>query len=185
MDSNRSPRSDAAPTNQATESPTATHTTRRRLLAAGGATALAGLAGCTDIMNSVAGAILKDVNVLNGTSQERSGSVTVVDPNGDTQLSESFTVAPSNSDDEGGDTDEPSSTPAYGDVFTDAGEYTVTVTLDSAINETNSREAGVTVDNTDDQHIIVGLGAEGAPSPIEILVIDDFSDLADRFGDAA
>jgi len=182
MDSNRSPRSDSQPTDKATESPTATHTTRRRLLAAGGATALAGLAGCTDIMNSIAGAILKDINVLNGTDQERSGSVAVIDPNGKTQLAESFTVAPSSNDE--GDTDDPSSTPAYGDVFTDAGEYTVTVDLDSAINGTSSREASVTVDNTDDQHIIVSLGAEGAPSPIEILVINEFSDLADRFGDA-
>jgi len=135
-------------------------------------------------MNSIAGAILKEVNVLNGTDQEQSGNVTVVDPNGETQLSESFTVAPSDNDDEE-DTDEPSSTPAYGDVFTESGEYTVTVELDSAINETSSREATVTVDNTDDQHIIVGLGADDAPSPIEILVIDEFSDLADRFGDDA
>ena len=135
-------------------------------------------------MNSIAGAILKDVNVLNGTDKEQSGSVTVVDPNGETQLSESFTVAPSDNDEEE-DTDEPSSTPAYGDVFTESGEYTVTVELDSAINETSSREATVTVDNTDDQHIIVGLGADDAPSPIEILVIDEFSDLADRFGDDA
>ena len=135
-------------------------------------------------MNSIAGAILKDVNVLNGTDKEQSGSVTVVDPNDETQLSESFTVAPSDNDEEE-DTDEPSSTPAYGDVFTESGEYTVTVELDSAINETSSREATVTVDNTDDQHIIVGLGADDAPSPIEILVIDEFSDLADRFGDDA
>jgi len=135
-------------------------------------------------MNSIAGAILKEVNVLNGTDQEQSGNVTVVDPNGETQLSESFTVAPSDNDEEE-DTDEPSSTPAYGDVFTESGEYTVTVELDSAINETSSREATVTVDNTDDQHIIVGLGADDAPSPIEILVIDEFSDLADRFGDDA
>ena len=135
-------------------------------------------------MNSIAGAILKEVNVLNGTDQEQSGNVTVVDPNDETQLSESFTVAPSDNDEEE-DTDEPSSTPAYGDVFTESGEYTVTVELDSAINETSSREATVTVDNTDDQHIIVGLGADDAPSPIEILVIDEFSDLADRFGDDA
>jgi len=160
-----------------------THTTRRRLLAAGGATALAGLAGCMDMINAVAGAILADVNVLNGTDQERSGTVTVVGPNGDTQLEESFTVAPSDSDNE--ETDGPSSTPTYSDVFTEAGEYTVTVELDSAINETSSREATVTVDNTEEQHIIVGLGADGAPNPIEILVIEEFSDLADRFGDAA
>ncbi|WP_411797844.1 hypothetical protein [Halonotius sp. F2-221B] len=177
MDPNHPACGDASPADH-----TATKTTRRRLLAAGGATALAGLAGCMDIMNAIAGAILEDVNVLNGTDQERSGTVTVVDPNGDTQLEESFTVAPSDSDDEE-DTDGPSSTPAYGDVFTDAGEYTVTVELDSAINETSSREATVTVDNTEEQHIIVALGGDGAPSPIEILVIDEFSDLADRFGD--
>ena len=162
---------------------TTTETTRRRLLAAGGATALTGLAGCTGIMNSIAGAILEDINVLNGTDQERSGTVTVVDPNGETQLDESFTVAPSDSDDE--ESDEPSSTPTYSEVFTDAGEYTVTVALDSPINETSSREATVTVDDPEKQHIIVGLGADGAPNPIEILVIDEFSDLADRFGDAA
>lgn len=158
-----------------------TQPSRRQFLAAGGATALAGLAGCTDIMNAVAGAILEDVNVLNGTEQERSGTVTVVDPNGETQLAESFTVAPSDSDDEEGDG--PSSTPAYGNVFTDSGEYTVSVELDSAINETHSREATVAVDDTDEQHIIVGLGADDAPNPIEVLVIEDFSDLADRFGD--
>jgi len=118
----------------------------------------------------------------NGTDQERSGTVTVVGPGGDTQLEESFTVAPSESDDEDG---ESSSTPTYGDVFTESGEYTVTVELESAINETSSREATVTVNDTENQHIIVGLGADDAPTPIEVLVIDEFSDLADRFDDAA
>lgn len=160
-----------------------THTTRRRLLAAGGATALTGLAGCTGIINSIAGAILEDINVLNGTDQERNGTVTVVDQNGETQLEESFTVAPSNNGD--GETAEPSSTPTYSEVFTDAGEYTVRVELDSPINETSRREATVTVDNPEEQHIIIGLGADGAPNPIEILVVKKFSDLADRFGDAA
>jgi hypothetical protein len=159
-----------------------TRPTRRRLLAVGGATALTGLAGCMDALNAVAGAILEDVNVLNGTDQERSGTVTVVGPGGDTQLEESFTVAPSESDDEDG---ESSSTPTYGDVFTESGEYTVTVELESAINETSSREATVTVNDTENQHIIVGLGADDAPTPIEVLVIDEFSDLADRFDDAA
>ena len=159
-----------------------TRPTRRRLLAVGGATALTGLAGCMDALNAVAGAILEDVNVLNGTDQEQRGTVTVVGPNGDTQLAESFTVAPSESDDEGG---ESSSTPTYGDVFTESGEYTVTVELESAINETDSREATVTVNDTENQHIIVGLGADDAPTPIEVLVIDEFSDLADRFNDTA
>ena len=159
-----------------------TRPTRRRFLAVGGATALTGLAGCMDALNAVAGAILEDVNVLNGTDQERSGTVTVVGPGGDTQLEESFTVAPSESDDEDG---ESSSTPTYGDVFTESGEYTVTVELESAINETSSREATVTVNDTENQHIIVGLGADDAPTPIEVLVIDEFSDLADRFDDAA
>ena len=159
-----------------------TRPTRRRLLAVGGATALTGLAGCMDALNAVAGAILEDVNVLNGTDQEQRGTVTVVGPNGDTQLEESFTVAPGESDDEGG---ESSSTPTYGDVFTESGEYTVTVELETAINETDSREATVTVNDTENQHIIVGLGADDAPTPIEVLVIDEFSDLADRFNDTA
>ena len=159
-----------------------TRPTRRRLLAVGGATALTGLAGCMDALNAVAGAILEDVNVLNGTDQEQRGTVTVVGPNGDTQLEESFTVAPSESDDEGG---ESSSTPTYGDVFTESGEYTVTVELETAINETDSREATVTVNDIENQHIIVGLGADDAPTPIEVLVIDEFSDLADRFNDTA
>ena len=180
MDPNRAAQSNATDRSAATA---VTQPTRRRLIAAGGATAVAGLAGCMDIMNTIAGAILKDVNVLNGTDQEHSGTVTVVYPNGDTRLSESFTVAPSDSDEEG-ETDEPSSTPTYGDVFTDAGEYTVTVELEEAIEGTSSREATVTVENTEEQHIIVSLGADGAPSPIEILVIDEFSDLADRFGDS-
>ncbi len=70
-------------------------------------------------------------------------------------------------------------------MFTESGEYTVTVELESAINETSSREASVTVNDTENQHIIVGLGADDAPTPIEVLVIDEFSDLADRFNDTA
>ena len=182
MGSNRSSRSNASPPDQTAGR---RKTTRRRVLAVGGAAAVAGLAGCTDIMNTVAGAILKDVNVLNGTSQARSGSLTVVDPGGNTRLSNSFTVAPSDSDSEENSTDERSSTPTYGDVFTDTGEYTVTVALDGDIDGTSRREATVTIDNIEEQHIIVSLGGDGAPSPIEILVIKEFTDLADRFDDAA
>jgi hypothetical protein len=159
-------------------------TTRRRLVAAGGGLATVGLAGCMGALNSVAEAILKDVNVINGTDTERRGSITVTGPDGETVLDDSFTVAPQDSDSADG---EQSSTPTFGDVFTGSGEYTVSVSLaaDSAINGRTDGEETVTIDTPDDQHIIVGLGASDSQSPIEILVINEFSDLADEFNESA
>ena len=129
-------------------------------------------------LNSVAEAILKDVNVINGTETERSGTVTVSGPAGETLLSSEFTVAPQDSESGDGET---SSTPTYGDVFTESGEYTVTVSLDedSAIDGTTDTETTVTVDDPENQHIIVGIGADESDVPIEILVIDEFSELAE------
>ncbi len=177
-------RSSSAPAESSTTQSSATQTTRRRLLAAGGGLATVGLTGCMGALNSVAEAILKDVNVINGTDSERSGSVTVVGPDGETLLSEEFTVAPQEDESSEG---EPSSTPTYKDVFTGSGEYTVSVSLDadSAIDGTTDAETTVTVDNPDDQHIIVGLGASESGSPIEILVIDDFTDLAEQTNESA
>ena len=129
-------------------------------------------------LNSVAEAILKDVNVINGTETERSGTVTVSGPAGETLLSSEFTVAPQDSESGDGET---SSTPTYGDVFTESGEYTVAVSLDSdsAIDGTTDAEETVTVDDPENQHIIVGIGADESDVPIEILVIDEFSELAE------
>lgn len=192
MQPNRSPQSDASPANRSPE----TATTRRRLLAVGGATAAVGLTGCMGALNAVAGAILEDVNIINGTDQRRSGSITVVDPNGETQLDDSFTVAADDSDDSESesnsenaseDGDGPSSTPTFADVFTDPGEYTVTVELDadSAIDGTTDHGATVAVDDVENQHIIVGLGANQTDAGIDVLVIEEFSDLADQLNESA
>jgi len=99
------------------------------------------------VLNSVAEAILKDVNVINGTAAERSGSVTVVGPDGETLLSEEFTAAPQEDESSEGET---SSTPTYEDVFTGSGEYTVSVSLDSgsAIDGTTDAAGSVAIATT-------------------------------------
>ena len=169
-------RSTGSADRSAANQPYTTNTNRRRLLVVGGTLATAGLAGCMGALDSVAEAILKDVNIINGTQAERSGSITVVGPAGETLLSEEFTVAPENNEGTEGETP---STPTFEDVSAGSGEYTVTVSLDSnsAIDGTTDAGATVTVDDPENQHIIVALGAGESDRKIQILVIEDFSDL--------
>lgn len=167
--------------NQSSSEHPATPPTRRRVLAAGGALATVGLTGCMSAFDAIAGAILEDVNVVNGTDREHSGSITVDGPGGETRLDEPFTVAPEDSEP---DDDGPSETPTYADVFAGSGEYTVGVALDNPIDGTTDAEKRVTVDSPDDQHIIVVLGATESAA-IDVVVVNEFSDLADRFNESA
>jgi hypothetical protein len=68
---------------------------------------------------------------------------------------------------------------AYGDVLTSAGEYTVTLDLDSAVNGQQSVERTVNVENPDNEHIMVFIGSDSEQSegPFLVTAIKDFSDL--------
>jgi len=154
---------------------------RRRLLAAGTTVAAVGLAGCTRAINYIAGLALDDVNLFNETDQRLTGSVAVTDPQGEAVLGEEFEIEPDDEDDE----DDEESGAAYGDVLTEAGEYTVSVVLDddSAVDETTEAQATVEVDDPDEEHIIVVFGADDLDEPIGILVIEEFTDIADHVDD--
>ena len=154
---------------------------RRRLLAAGTTIATVGLAGCTRAMNYIAGLALADVNLFNETDQRLTGSVAVTDPEGEAVLGEAFEIEP---DDDADDEVDEDSGAAYGDVLTEAGEYTVSVVLDdSAVDGTTEAQASVEVTDPDDEHIIVVFGADDLDEPIGILVIEEFTDMGDHVDD--
>jgi len=170
----QSPSADDASTNTARQ-----QLSRRRLLAAGTTVATVGLAGCTRAMNYIAGLALDDVNLFNETDQRLIGSVAVTDPAGEAVLGEEFEIEPD--DDEDDEVDEDSGA-AYGDVFTEAGEYTVSVVLDddSAVDGTTEAQDSVEVTDPDEEHIIVVFGADDLDDPISILVIEEFTDMGDH-----
>jgi hypothetical protein len=126
--------------------------------------------------------IFEDVNVINNTDQTVTGSITVTDPNDETVLEETFELVSGNDTETatpqtGTETD--SAAVRYEDVFTTAGEYTVSVTLDedSAIEGVTENERAVAVPDTDNANVLVTLGdTEETDTPINIGVIDTSDD---------
>lgn len=155
---------------------------RRRLLAAGAGTAVAGFAGCTSALDFLGGLVLGDVNVINDTDQPRAGSILVTDADGETVLEESFDLEPSSSNDDGdqSETNEPDSSGGmYDDVLTGSGEYTVSVEMESGdeIGGKASAEGTVEVTDPENEHVVVGLGVGDSGERIEFVVIEELSDL--------
>ncbi|SDR27188.1 hypothetical protein [Natronobacterium texcoconense] len=153
--------------------------TRRTVLALGAGAGTVALAGCASVANFLGDLVLDDVNVFNGTDQELSGSIEVTDPSETLVLDEEFEVVPEE-DEEDDDVDEDSGQ-VYADVFTDDGEYVVSITLDedSAIDGETTAEATVEITDTEEDHIAVLLGADGANGPIEVVVIQEFTDIGE------
>lgn len=147
---------------------------RRRLLAAGTTIGVAGVAGCTQIANYIAGQILEDVNLFNETDRRLTGSITVTDPEGATVLDEMFSAEPA-SDDE---VDEDAGA-SYADVLTVAGSYTVSVELDEPVEDETTAEATVEIDDSDEEHIIIVFGADDLDAAIGVLVIEEFTDIGE------
>lgn len=157
---------------------------RRRFIAAAGATASVALAGCATVVDFLAGMVLDDVNLMNGTDQVLTGSIVVRNPDDETVLDDSFEVEPDedDEDDSGPDPDEESQA-VFGDVFDDPGEYTVEIELDedSAIDGETEATLTATVDDPEEEHLVVLLGAPDHPEPIDAFVIENFSELAEMF----
>jgi len=148
--------------------------TRRRLLAASGTAVLTSLAGCGAVVNFLGNQVLEEVNVLNQLNREVSGSIEVVDPAGDTVLDETFDV-PSTESDEG------SNIVAYGDVWTDTGEYEVGVEIaDVEIEGTSQASRTVRIENTDEQMIAVSIGSGDGNEPIAVRVGESLSEFAEE-----
>lgn len=248
------PRSTATPSASTDRSRTDRLCSRRTFIAAGSATALASLAGCSAVADFLADMALQEVNVFNGADESVSGTIEVVDPDGETVLEETFDLDAEPEDDESDENTE--ATAQYDDVWTDAGDYEVTVALDDPLeegtddssdesgnetNETNESDSTadeelanesdgadesddgestsvengdgetddanetdgnetddetdsddpsqsgpsetdtVSIDDTDEQSLVIGIAQDEPADLISYHVIEDFSDLEDEF----
>ncbi len=157
---------------------------RRRLLAAGAAAVSVGLAGCAEtIGNLIAEFVLDDVNLLNETDRVLTGSITVVDPDDEPILEESFDLEPAA--DEADETNEASQA-VYSDLFETPGEYVFTVELadDDVDGETSAQLVG-TIDDPEEEHAIIVMGSDDFSAAFELFVIEEFTDLGDHIDEAA
>jgi hypothetical protein len=146
--------------------------TRRRFLAASGTALLTAVAGCSAVVDFFGDMILEEVNVMNQLDRNIKGSVEVIDPAGDTALSETFDV-PSN--DEGGE----SNTVTYSDVWGDTGDYEINVELTNTdIGGVSQASKTVTIDDTDEQMVAIAPGNDEVDGAIPIRAAKSFSDLA-------
>lgn len=151
---------------------------RRRLLATGTTVGIATVAGCTQVANYIAGQVLKDVNLFNETGRQLTGSLRVTDPEESTVLDESF-AAESAPDDE---VDEDAGA-SYADVLTVAGSYAVSIELDEPVDDETVANATVDIEAPDDEHIIIVVGADDLNAAIEVLVIEEFTDIGEYIDD--
>ncbi|MCU4926376.1 hypothetical protein OB905_10325 [Halobacteria archaeon AArc-dxtr1] len=152
---------------------------RRRVLATSAGLATAALAGCSTVVDFLAGLVLDDVNVINGADEPVAGTIEVTDPAGERVLDETFDL-------EAGDDDGDEDAQAiYDEVFTDAGEYTVHVELDDgdSIDGEEGTEETIDVDDPDDEHILVFLGSDEVEEAILVTTIEELSDLEEYADD--
>jgi len=171
---------------------------RRRLLAAGASAAVVGVAGCAQVANYIAELVLEDVNLFNQTSQQLTGTISVTDPAGETVLDESFEIQPETDDEaeangsEDGseangteDTIDEESGATYGEVFTEAGSYTVSAALDddSAVDGETAAERSVDVADPAEEHIVVVFGADDFDGAMGAFVIEEFTDIGNHVED--
>jgi hypothetical protein len=139
-------------------------------VAGGIAAATAAVAGCTEgSINWIADKFLEEVNIFNETDSEVSGAVTIVGPDGETRLDEGFTL-------DGSDDDSDENSSYYGDVWTDAGSYDVSMELDDPVEGKTSASETVSIDDPGDQMLVVVLGGKELDADIAFRVGDDLSD---------
>jgi hypothetical protein len=145
---------------------------RRQFLGAGVATATAAVAGCTEgTINWIADKFLEEVNIFNDTDSEVSGAVTVVGPEGGTRLDEEFTLSSTSSD-----SDNEGNGVFHGGVWTDAGSYDVSIELDDPVDGETSAAETVSINDPDDEMLVVVLGGKELDEAIAFRVGDNLSD---------
>ena len=143
---------------------------RRQFLAAVGTAVLTTVAGCSQLANFIADQILEDVNVFNETAQQRSGSIKVTGPAGETVLDDSFDLSSSESENDDND-----STAVFADVWTEAGSYDATLELDTDIDGHSQATDTVTITAPDEEMLAVVLGVESMEESIGFRVGEDLS----------
>lgn len=143
--------------------------TRRQLLAGGATAATAALAGCATVLDQIADQLLEDVNVLNEADQLVSGSIELTAAD-DAVLDAGFSLEPP--DDDGNP-----NLGTYEDVWTGAGDYEVRVELDESIDGESNASGTFSVEEPEDEMLVVLIGAEDVDHPIDFRVGTDFTDL--------
>ncbi|WP_436902913.1 hypothetical protein [Halovenus halobia] len=151
------------------------HVSRRRVLSASGVAAATALAGCASILNQVADQFLEDVNVLNDTDSEVSGTV-LVTTDEKTVLDREFTLSGADDTDSG---DNGNIRP-YADIWDSAGSYTAEIRLDDLVDGESTGSATVTIDDPDEEMLLVGLGLQDADEPIVFRVGTTFTDVVEE-----
>ncbi|MXR50664.1 hypothetical protein GRX03_03445 [Halovenus sp. WSH3] len=145
---------------------------RRQLLGLCGGAITAAVTGCAGVVNRIADQLLEDVNVLNDTDQQQSGTVRVA-ADGETLLDREFTLNSASGNDENANVG------TYADVWTDGGSYEAEVTLQEPIDGEASGSKTITIDNPDEEMLLVGLGLQEAEQPIVFRVGTSFTDVVE------
>ncbi|WP_239638690.1 MULTISPECIES: hypothetical protein [Halorubrum] len=111
------------------------------------------------------------MNLLNQLNHEVSGSIEIIDPNGETVLDTSFDVPSTESD---GD----SNIVAYGEVWTTSGEYEVDLSLsDTEVAGTSQLNQRFSITNPEEEIVAISIGSSEETEPIALRVGESFSDL--------
>lgn len=158
-----------------------TDVSRRGFVTGCGTVALAGAAGCTDVVNRLADLALGDVNLFNNTDRTVGGTIAVSDPGGETILSESFELAPSSDGDDETDGDDDMNGgdhTAYEDVWDGSGAYEARVELDEPAREQAIASSSVSIENPDEEMLAAVIGPEESDSGIEFRVGEELSEFA-------
>lgn len=148
--------------------------TRRELVAAGAGALAVGVAGCTRLSEFVVDRVVGDVNVFNTTGERVTGSLELVDPDGDAVLDAELALAA----EDGGD-EEPAA--IFEDTLTTAGAYGIDarVATVGGANEDASVRRDLEIRDPDEEMIVLFLGTEYTEELITITVVEDFSELED------
>ncbi|QAU14121.1 hypothetical protein EKH57_16275 [Halorubrum sp. BOL3-1] len=145
--------------------------TRRRAIAIGASAAVVSTAGCSTVLDAVGNQVFEEVNLLNQLNHEVTGSIEIVDPDGETVLDTSFDVPSTESD---GD----SNIVAYADVWTTTGEYQVDLELaDTEISGTSQLNQRFSITSTEEELVAISIGSSDESEPIALRVGESFSDL--------
>lgn len=144
---------------------------RRQAIAIGASATIASTAGCSTVLDAVGNQVFEQVNLLNQLNHEVSGSMTIVDPSGETVLDTAFDVPSTES---GGE----SNIVAFANVWTSTGEYQVDLELaDTEIAGTSQLSQPFSITNTEEEIVAISIGSSDEAEPIALRVGDSFSDL--------
>jgi len=148
-----------------------TRVSRRSFLAAGAAVATAAVAGCTEgTVNWFADKVFEEVNVMNGSGERVTGSITVTGPSGETRLDDAFDVATEQEYNGEGNS------PVFEDVWAGEGSYDVTVEFDDPVEDVTETSETVSVSDPDNEILVVAIAFDEVDETVAFRVGDSLTD---------